>query len=182
MSCADPGMEKILIEQYKKYPHMQEKDYYKLLFQSEFGIKHLLIDTSESRKYLFSEMNSIEQSDEPLYEFISGDHRIIRVNLSAFKKKAMSIDLLFDVMKESAEKITGSDNNFLSIWHQLKILIEKQIIPMDIKMFIKYETQFQRPLKEEHHSETYIENYNPHYRVVLKELFDNAFIIHSQDQ
>jgi hypothetical protein len=173
--CNKTNMENIFITQYQKYPNMEIRDYYKLLYQAEFGVKHLLIDTLKSKQYLVEEYNSISAKNELLYEYISGDHQIIRVNLSSFKYRKFSIDSLFEVMKKSASLISSNEKSFLEQWSILKKLIEKGDIPLNHQIVSEYEKIFLNGIKEEHHSEIFINKYNPHYRVVLKEVFFSTF-------
>lgn len=171
------SMNEIFIEHHKMYPEMITKDYYKLLFQAEFGVKHLLKDTTKSKMYLISELNSVTSKDEPLYEYISRDKNIVRINLAAFKYRGLETEILFEVMKTTALLVNGSEAEFLKYWNELKILVKEKKIILDWNEISEYEKQFQTPLKEEHHSEIYIKKYDPHYRVVLKNIFEDYFNI-----
>ncbi len=173
--CAMTGMQEIFIQHFDKYPEMEIKDYYKLLYQAEFGVKHLLVDTVKSKTYLIKELNSIEPKDENLYEYISNDKNIIRLNLNSAKFRGIPVDVIFNAMKLSAEEINGNETKFFEKWHELKELVKAKKINLGMEKIIGYETGFSSPLREEHHSEQFVKLYAPHYRVVLKTIFEKLY-------
>jgi len=133
------SMKNIFIEHYEKYPEMRIEDFYKLLFQSEFGVKHLLDDTLKSKQYLIDEVNSILPKDEPLFENISADHKVVRINLAAFRFNNYSLDSLFGVLKKSAMLIEGNEKSFYSNWLELKKLIKNRSIELSLKDVSNFE-------------------------------------------
>ena len=84
----------LILEHQNKYPKMEVQDVYKLLYQSVFGVKHLLKDTAMSHLYLIEEFNSVESKNEPLFENISLKNDVVRVNLKSFKYKNLSDEIV----------------------------------------------------------------------------------------
>jgi len=175
INCNNKSYEKIYLEHYQKYPLMELDDYYKLTYQAVFGVKHLLVDTIKAKQYLLYELSSITSNNEELYENISIDSSIVRINLKAFKYKSYNPEILFLVMKNSAIIVSGSETIFYEYWNNLLNLINNKKIPIDPTTAKKYTLNFEKPLKEKHHSEIFIKNYDPHYRVVLKSEFEKLF-------
>ena len=173
--CNKNIFENIYLEHYQKYPLMELVDYYKLTYQAVFGVKHLLIDSTKAKQYLLSELSSITPKNEELFKNISIDSSIVRINLKTFKYKSYNPDILFNIMKTSAEKISGSEDTFYEYWNSLLKLIDNKKILLDPIVAKKYTLYFEKPLKEKHHSEIYIKSYDPHYRVVLKSEFEKFF-------
>jgi hypothetical protein len=167
--------EKLLKEHKSKYEFIRVQDVYKLLYQSVFGIKHLLHDTLMSKKYLYEEYNSIEPKDEPLMENISTDGSIIRINLKSFKLRNLSLENLFEIMKISADSINGENGQFEKYWKEFNEYIIKEDINFKKGEFDAFPYRVGDSKKEMHHSVIYVEKYKPSYRVVKKDIFLKYF-------
>lgn len=148
-----------------------------MLFQSVFGIQHILHD--EAERYLEEELSTLEMqksSDESLLEKISIDNVMVRVNLRPFKMRGLSSDKLFSAMVTSAEEPKGTQETFLKLWNQFKSLVEADRLKFDKSNL----ENFDRRVKKEnyppfHHSEQYRKFYRPAYRVVKREVFKRIF-------
>jgi hypothetical protein len=171
----DSSIYNLLNEHLNKYPEMTVQDIYKLLYQSTFGVKHLLTDTLKARDYLLKEYNEINASDEPLLENISIDNEVVRVNLRSFKNKKLNIDKLFEVMLISAEEIKGETNEFKKCWQAFESLVKSNEFNFKIDTVVSYYDLIATIPKEVHHSKEFIELYKPHYRVVIKNVFLKYF-------
>jgi hypothetical protein len=160
-------------------PDLQVVDVYKMLFQSVFGIQHILHD--KAKRYLEEELSTLEtqkSSDEPLIENISIDSVMVRVNLRSFKMRGLSSDKLFLAMATSAEKPKGTQKAFLKLWNRFKSLVEAGKLNFDESNL----EDFDKKVKKEnypllHHSERYRRSYRPAYRVVKREVFKRIFNI-----
>jgi hypothetical protein len=165
----------LISRQKHNYPEITVQDVYKLLYQSVFGVKHLLMDTVMSKKYLWQEYESITPKDEPLFENISLDGSIVRINLKSFKHKNLSLEQLLKVMKLSAESINGDPSEFKKYWDEYERMVINKELSFNIEEIRKYREKITPHPPEEHHSEIYIQRYSPSYRVVKKELFLRYF-------
>jgi len=159
-------------------PDLEVVDVYKMLFQSVFGIQHILHD--KAKRYLEEELSTLEMQkslDEPLIENISVDNVMVRVNLRPFKMRGLSSNKLFSAMVTSAES-KGSQKAFLKLWNQFKSLVKTDRLNFDESSL----EDFDKKVKKEnyppyHHSERYRRSYNPAYRVVKREVFKRIFNI-----
>jgi hypothetical protein len=169
------NMNNILIEHKTKYELMTVQDTYKLMYQSVFGIKHLLHDTTASKKYLNEEINSIEPKDEPLFENISPNGDVIRINLKSFKYRRLNPDILFEVMKISAREINGKNNQFEENWKSFEKAVIEKSIRFSKEELDSFSFKIGNEIKEMHHSPVYVKKYKPAYRVVKKDVFLKYF-------
>lgn len=161
----------ILLDHYYRYPLMRTEDFFKLLYQGEFGAAHACgSSVDQTSKNIFDEAKSSEFSGQPLTEIISGSQA--RVNLAPFLRKGMSFLTLTEIFLTSGKTSRGSEENFkkkLDVFQQL--VMEKKIgLPYlsTRSAVIKYLTDIRHP----RHSVTYKLNYFPHYRVVRRDYFD----------
>lgn len=75
---------KQLVEYHQQLrPDLQVQDVYKILYQANFGVEHILTDTAGVRTYVLEELASMDTTDrsEPLLERISTSGEMVRVNL-----------------------------------------------------------------------------------------------------
>jgi len=165
----------LISEQQSKYNLITVQDIFKLFYQSVFGVKHLLKDPIASKKYLYEEYSQIDTKDEPLFENISLDGNIVRVNLKSFKFRKLSIEKLFEVMTISADQITGDLTILKKYWEEFEDLVKKGYFNFDLGEIKKYNDKLQKIPKEIYHSQIYIKKYDPSYRVVRKDIFLKFF-------
>jgi len=153
------------------------QDVYKLLYQSTFGVAHILNNIANARKYLHEEIFQLTASrEEPLLESISTNGEMIRINLRPFKAQLRNIDVLFEVMQISAEQTFGTLDEFLKKWDCFKNAVTDFRLNFNIdelKLFDKKITAEFYPAL--HHSEKYRSANKPAYRVVKKSVFNAYF-------
>ena len=158
------------------------QDAYKLIYQSVFGIQHILDDKERAKIYLQQEFESINaDGHEDLIENISVSGEIVRLNLRPFKYCNGNIDQLFQAMLHSAEEIPGSVKKFLDLWNQFKQAVfraemnfdETELRAFDHKM--KLENYPAR-----HHSAAYRAANRPAYRVLKKSFADQLILLSTE--
>lgn len=155
------------------------QDAYKLLYQSVFGVAHMIDNPTKAKTYLQQEFDSIDASiKEPLIEPISPDSEIVRVNLRPFKARHNSIDTLFQVMVISAQEIQGTLEDFLKIWHKFKQAVQKKQLDFNESELL----EFDKKIKLEnyppiHHSKGYLATNKPAYRVVKRRIFNELILL-----
>jgi len=153
------------------------QDAYKLIYQGTFGVAHILENPGYALWYLKTEINSINKSDsEPLMEDISLTNDLVRINLRVFKKCRSSADVLFEVMKRSAEKTNGDSQNFLYQWEKFKQAVSRGQIKFDLQQLERFDLKMKAEnYPAVHHSLGYREANKPAYRVVRKDIFRKYF-------
>ena len=157
------------------YPKSTLQDIYKNLFQDRFGPEHIISDTASARLYLEKELASFETSNSVEVEFLGLHHNYVRVNLTTVKQGKIPQEKLLTAFCNSAKKINESD---VRQWHEEWKKIVEIIKSMDLNIadFEKDAQAIENFLSQGkyamHHSATFRDNYQPHYRIVEREIFE----------
>lgn len=158
-------------EQLHRHSSMQYQDVIKLCYQAAFGAEHLLSDVERARAYLTEEYATVTVTDEPLFERISDD--VCRVNLGAWKREGLPVSTLFEMFKSSARINDNAKELLLSYLDEAERIMSAKMTDFDRekwRAFLeKYKSAGMPPI---HHSDTYRERENPHYRIVLNSCFE----------
>ena len=166
-----PGQfDRIVLEQFARYPQMQAQDLYKLAFQAALGNEHLMVDTAMVRRYLLEELEGVEaSSDEPLVEEINPEGTLVRVNLRPFKAAGLDPEALLLAMMRTAETVDPSEERLEVYLLSIRQLASEGRIPVDLRELLPYiEHQRMSGFPAVHHSSAYAETYVPAYRVTLR--------------
>ena len=162
----------ILINEYHKYPSMEIVDFVKLIYQHVCGGNHLLKSIDKAKEYLLYEYHSIDGNDSiPLYEDIGNN--IIRINLARYKYEGLDIDILFNAFVDSSSLYRLDAIKMEQAFDVLKELIVEKVLSFDINELEEYLNEYRNnnyPLVS--HSDTYKNQYNPHYRIIDKKYLD----------
>lgn len=160
-------------------PKLEIQDVYKLLYQSVFGVGHIIRSGGQALECLRRELDSLDlrvQPQEELVENISLDGAMSRINLRPFKRRGLAAEKLFEAMKLSTEDSQSDRKEFLKLWSQFGSLVRSGAFGFEPKNF----RDFDRFLKESgyplmHHSLIYNRLYAPSYRVVKVNIFNKLF-------
>jgi hypothetical protein len=170
---------KQLIEFHKHMrPELQVQDVYKMLYQANFGLGHLLTDEVYARTVLDQELARLDATDssEELLERISTGGEVVRVNLRPFKKLNLDAGKLIQVMVHSAAETIPDTLAFYREWNEFAALVRYDLLNFPLKDVEAWDARVSSGnLLPDHHSETYTELYKPAYRVVRRHLFESAF-------
>jgi hypothetical protein len=159
-------------------PQLQVQDVYKLLYQANFGVAHILTDTAEVRKYLLDELASIDTTihGEQLIERISPTDEIVRVNLRPFKRSQLDPEKLVAAMFLSASRTKPDTEGFYHDWNEFSGLVRYGLLEFPIKDLEEWNARVSSGnLEPAHHSKQYTEFYKPAYRVVMRAVFGSTF-------
>jgi len=153
------------------------QDAYKLIYQGNFGVAHILKNMDHARQFLEKEIESIKESEnEPLIEHISVSTNLVRINLRPFKKSGSSVDTLFEVMKRSVEETKGDKQRFLNQWREFKELVIQGKLKFDLKELDSFDNKVKaNNYPAVHHSSEYRRANKPAYRVVKEDIFKEYF-------
>ena len=169
----------LLIRQHvQRYPAMRVQDVYKLLFQGEFGVGHLLGDEHHVQMYLEDELAHLEPAaqGEELVESVSPDGGMVRVNLRPFMQRGLSPDSLVRAMMISAAGTAQDTARFVARWDVFLDLTGRGMFPFGKSELQEWSARVrERPLPVVHHSAEYTESYRPAYRVCRREVFERLF-------
>ncbi len=161
----------ILLSHYKKYPLMEVEDYIKLIYQSVFGPHHFQENPSIEtvRLWIERELSSVKLSYN-LIEDIGNDY--VRVHLGVILKNKIATEEVVEAFVNSMNDYLNLDSadimfnlgiNHLKLFYlnnYERTKAEAAIIQID-----EYLKSGVRPI---HHSQTFRDNYHPHYRVIAK--------------
>jgi hypothetical protein len=158
-------------------PQLQVQDVYKLLYQANFGVAHILTDTAEVRKYLLDELASMDTTifGEQLIERISPTDEIVRVNLRPFKRLQLDPEELVAAMFLSASETKPDTEEFYHDWNEFSGLVRYDLLEFPMKDLEEWNTRVSSGnLESAHHSPQYMDNYKPAYRVVRRPVFEST--------
>lgn len=165
--------------QQKLRPKFEIQDAYKLLYQGNLGIDHIMSDTVAAKEYLEYEMSSILESEFPgeqLIENISTDTTIVRINLRPFKRLGLDTEKLWRTLVFSSAHYPKVEEKFTHAWVLFVKLCEKRVLSFDNDKVRLFDEQMRaNNYRSAHHSNEYMDTYKPAYRVVLLREFENLF-------
>jgi hypothetical protein len=155
----------------ERYPQLQIQDVYKMLYQGEFGVGHIIDDLGTAKNYLNSELEQVTaDSTEPLWEYISPDSDMVRINLRPFKAKSLDSDKLIQAMWKTARMVVGDTTRFNQNWKIFVQGIKRGLLPFSAPNASSFWQRMQiNRFPAVHHSKEYQEAYHPAYRVIKAE-------------
>ena len=165
--------------QLKAYPKSTLQDLYKNFFQDYFGPGHIISDTTSAGAYLDSELASFEQASGAYYEPTGYNGNFYRVNLSVLKDELISRELFFDAFIRSVSSIQPIT---IEEWEKEWMQIDSVIQTMNLSLFNYAQDRKNLFLLMEqghyvvHHSEPFSEEYDPHYRIIGRDIFLNEIL------
>ena len=177
MSCKDKKSEQIRLAVENKlsvYPKSTLQDLYKNFFQDYFGPGHIVSDTTSAGAYLNNELASFEHANGAFFEPTGYNGNFYRVNLSVIKKGLISRDVFFEAFIQSVSDIqTITHDEWKIEWKT----IDSVINTMNLSL-VNYEQDRKSlfSLLEQgkyvvHHSEPFSAEYDPHYRIIGRDIF-----------
>jgi len=159
----------LLLNEFSLFPKSEVQDYYKLLFQSVFGAEHMIKDYNTCYMILENEISQIKaDSNCSLYYDISLEFPLVRVNLSRCKAENISINKISNAFFESTKFKTERNKEKFEFYLNIAVnQLSKHPFSLnkeELRFFINEIRKKGFPAI--HHSESYRNLYNPHYRVI----------------
>lgn len=160
------------------YPELTLVDLYKAFFQAEFGAGHMVSDTAAAGHYLDYEL-TIPDSSEVLYEPIGADASFFRVHLVCVQRGYLSRSQLFDAFLGSVSEVSDPQvGEWKSSWKKIESVIDG--MNLDLENYSADKELIESLLKAGHyavhHSKSFNEKYNPHYRIVRGDIFEKEIL------
>ncbi len=163
--------EKLILDQYAKYPKIKIQDIIKALYQSEFGCAHFVADENAAAKYLQDELARIEKSDiegeliEPIGE------RFSRVNLHVLNECGLKPKTLLKLFIITSRQQKECKDDFDKKLNIIIDLCEKEALPFSKKEAEKTIKEYKESgMNTVHHTARFNEEYYPAYRVISNDL------------
>jgi hypothetical protein len=162
-------MLEIILKHLSWYPLMKPRDVYKLVFQGVMGSEHLISSPEGFIKYLAEEFEPL--LPEPagrLFEPIRPDRSLLRINLRSYKALQLGVDILIPHLLETARTFLGDPSQLQAVWMALVQSCEQgQITNFDIAEIHQFTGWLEGlGFPAVHHSEVYIREYQPAYRLI----------------
>lgn len=183
LGCQPSATEKAIKQQLLDYPESRVQDIYKSFCQDNLGPGHLIPDPQSARNYLESELRSFREDldsakyDAPtvLYCPVGDNGNYVRVDLSVVLDGLVSEDAFLDAFVRSAnEGKRLTEEQWVAKWKEVEKVIRKgfPVIPNAREDLEEIDTRVEKGDLIMHHSEAYSEAYNPHYRIIAKDIFE----------
>lgn len=160
-------LKEIILEHIKKYPEAELQDILKMLYQNEFGPKHLVENEIECFKSLSNEINNINYDEnKELFEDIG--EGALRLNLKAIPV-GTDLNYINKIIVNSANEFCGTNEKLVVKFGLLVVMAQNNEIPFDIQKVRDETNAFAKNgFKPISHSEVYKQIYSPSYRVISK--------------
>lgn len=177
--CPEQQIREAVERQMAAYPRSSLRDLYKNFFQDRFGPGHIIHDTVSAGAYLREELASRELFQGAYYEPTGYMGNFYRVNLSVIRERLVDYQTYFDVFVRS---VNGIQPISVQEWRKEWKLINGVISDMDLNLdnYTQDSLAIAQMLEEGkyimHHSQTFNETYDLHYRIIDKELFENELL------
>lgn len=165
--------------QLEHYPASQYRDIYKNFMQDFFGPGHILADTAAAGRYLRHELAEEGPFQGPKYEKTGYKGNFYRVNLSLIKEGTIPYKLFFDTFVESVQGIVPpSGEDWMKTWNVIDSVIGEKGITFQNEAQDRREmaAQFAEGNYVVHHSQTYNDSVNFHYRIISRENFEKSLL------
>lgn len=162
----------------REYPATRLQDLYKSFYQDRFGPGHMIADTVWVFNYLQQEL---EEEDRPhvLYEPTGAHGRFYRVYLKCVQDGLITAQELCDAFVRSASVPKPEKKPWKEEWGKVLKAIEKSGIKLEDYEADKARIdEMLRTQGDEavHHSAAYNEAYEPHYRIVARDIFEKEIL------
>ena len=179
-----PSPEKAAIErQLQDYPESRVQDIYKSFCQDNLGPGHLIPDPQTARNYLESELRTFREDldsaryDAPgiMYYPVGDQGNYVRVDLSVVLDGLVGEEAYLEAFVRSAnEGKRLTEEQWLAKWKEVEKVIRKDFpdIPDAKEDLAMIDAYVQKGDLIMHHSEAFSETYNPHYRIIARDIFE----------
>ncbi len=170
---AKKKIETAVLDQLSLYPCLTLQDLYKAFFQAEFGAEHIVADTASAGRYLDYELG-LEDNSAVLFEPVGADSAFFRVHLRSVREGYISRDELFSAFLGGVNTVTIPQiDRWKETWKGIEQVIDGMNLNLegydaDKEMIDSVLASGQYAI---HHSEEFGKQYDPHYRIVRKDLF-----------
>ena len=183
LGCQPSVTEKAILQQLQDYPDSRVQDIYKSFCQDNLGPGHLIPDPLSARSYLESELRTFREDldsaryDAPgiLYYPVGEQGNYVRVDLSVILDGLVGEDAYLNAFVRSAnEGKRLTEEQWIAKWEEVEKVIRKRFadIPDAEKDLNRIDALVEKGDLIMHHSDVFSEAYNPHYRIIERDIFE----------
>lgn len=177
----ETAIEQAISRQMVSHPASTLQDLYKNFFQEQFGPGHLVPDTTSAARYLRYELQTMDSESQMLYEPIGVEGRFVRVNLDVIKRGYIDFNTFLDAFLRSAICFElPAIEDWKIRWKEIEDTIIKMGLDKTLPRFKEDSQAIDELLREDnyvmHHSPEYSEAYQPHYRLIERNIFEKEIL------
>ena len=166
-----------IARQLDMYPLSTLQDVYKSFYQECFGPGHIIEDEYSAAAYFYQETSLSEEEpyDGILYEPTGANGGYYRVNLYAVNAGILPAEVLLSAFLRSAAPVTPEG---IKTWKKTWKVVGKVAGGFHLRGYeadkeaLDAIVASDSPDKAVHHSDAYNNAYDPHYRIVGKDIFE----------
>ena len=185
LAGCQPSAEKAaIVRQLQDYPESRVQDIYKSFCQDNLGPEHLIPNPEAARNYLVSELETFRddlanhryEAPQRMYYPAGDQGNYVRVDLYAVLSGLVSEQALLDAFVRSAnEGSKVSPEEWVTKWNGIAAIIRKDFsdIPGAEEDLSKIDVLVKEGDLILHHSDAFGEAYQPHYRIVARDIFES---------
>ncbi|MBN1879467.1 hypothetical protein JW823_05095 [bacterium] len=158
-----------LAEERELHPYARIQDYYKLLYQSAFGMEHLVQDWNQFSLFLNHEMSSADPDVSiPLIKDITIFHPVARINLAAAAASGITVDTITRMCVESMRSFKPlTPSVFTTLLADFLTIMINDPFSFTVEQVNTFRSTISDNIfRAVHHSDIYRSLYSPHYRLV----------------
>jgi hypothetical protein len=163
------------------FPKANLVDYYKLFYQGTFGPGHIIADRQTAYEALLKEIESCHATELPFLQDISFINPYCRVSLEIIEKKMIEPEVFFDLLLESCKVVhTLSPIEWNEAWQDLEDILFQILPKLNEPKLIKmiHDNLYGDRIPMIRHSDNFRKTYNPHYRLIRKDLLPNHILLY----
>ena len=186
-ACRQGAISDAIDAQLRQYPESRVTDIYKDFCQDNLGPGHLIPDPESARQYLLSELREYrEDLDSARYAKpqlrcipVGDAHNYVRVDLSVVLDGLVDEETLLDAFVRSAnEGRILPEKDWVRKWHRVAAVIRRRFpdIPGAEADLAALDSLIGAGHLIMHHSEAFSKAYNPHYRIVARDIFEKELL------
>lgn len=160
-----------------RYPDLEVEDVYKLLHQSVAGPAHAIEDPDVARQWLDREWNGlgVPLEDEEMYEPLSSDGRLVRVNLRPWRAAGRAPESVLNAFVRTAGTLPSDTAKIRTELDAIAGCADRIAADLGLSADAIHTFFSDRALEGYpaiHHSEIYERAHRPAYRVVIRSYLD----------
>ena len=183
LSCQPSAEKAAIARQLQDYPESRVQDIYKSFCQDNLGPEHLIPNPDAARNYLVSELETFRddlashryEAPQRMYYPVGDQGNYVRVDLYAVLSGLVSEEKLLDAFVRSAnEGSKVSPEEWVAKWNGIAAIIRKDFsdIPGAEEDLARIDVLVKEGDLILHHSDAFGEAYQPHYRIVARDIFE----------
>ena len=175
----DTKIRRSIENQMSNYPKSTLRDIYKNHFQDNYGPGHIISDKAAADRYLRYELETSKSFEGADYEPTGYEGRFYRVNLSVIKDGRVDYNKYLDAFVRS---VNGIKQPSIDEWRKQWNRIDSMVSVMGLQL---PDIEQDRVLIDSilgagnvvmHHSRQFSEHYDPHYRIIEREIFEQEIL------